>query len=495
VNYFIGIDIGSSSIKVALLEGETGNIVGFAYSPESEMEILCKAPGFAEQDPEMWWEELIHALSKLHELTKFNRNEIAAIGISYQMHGLVCLDKDLRTIRPSIIWCDSRAVEVGERAFDELGHQHCLEQYLNSPGNFTISKLKWVQLNEPEVYDRIYKIMLPGDFIALKMTGESNTTLSGLSEGIFWNYKNGAVADELFTYFGLDSGLLPRLTSTFGFQGGLTTVAAKRLGLQEGTPVSYRAGDQPNNAFSLNVLNPGEVAANAGTSGVVYGITDKIQYDWESRINPFIHVNNSDSKRRLGMLLCVNGTGILNSWLRKTIFHNTPYAEMNAEASKVPIGADGLLVYPFGNGSERLLGNKTPGASFKNLQFNLHGRGHLARGAQEGIVFALNYGIEIMKDLDIPVHTIRAGKANMFLSEVFSFSLSNASGCVIELFNTDGASGAARGAALGSGFYATFDECFKGMQPATRVEPDKATSDRIGEIYHKWKMGLQSQTK
>lgn len=490
MKYLLGVDVGSSSVKTALIEIANGKIAATAFSPAEEMPIEAPQAGFAEQDPDRWWLELQNSLNKMREQVPFQGDEVAAIGISYQMHGLVCVDKAGRPLRPSIIWCDGRAVGYGNKAFHDLGEDFSLSNFLNSPGNFTASKLKWVRENQPDIYKQIHKVMLPGDYIALRMTGEATTTVSGLSEGILWNFKNKAIARELLDYYGIDERLLSDIVPTFGEQGRVTAEAAAILGLKAGIPVSYRAGDQPNNAYSLNVLQPGEVAATAGTSGVVYGVTDKVEYDPLSRVNTFVHVTHTEEKPRYGILLCVNGTGILNSWLRKNSFGNASYSDMNAEAAAVAPGADGLQFFPFGNGAERVLENKDPGALLKGLQFNRHHRGHMARAAQEGIVFSLQYGVEIMQQMGMHIRNIRAGHANMFLSDVFGSVFANTTGCTVELYNTDGAAGAARAAGVGAGIYPDFVSCFTGMNVIKRLEPETALQQQYQDIYGQWKTDL-----
>lgn len=490
MKYLLGYDIGSSSVKAALVDAASGKPVGTVFSPDNEMQISSPQPGFAEQDPELWWSELINATKKLKEKFSFKSDEVIAIGISYQMHGLVCVDKNLKSLRPSIIWCDSRAVDIGNKAFKDLGESFCLQRLLNSPGNFTASKLRWVSENEPATYDKIYKMMLPGDYIALKLTGNPATTISGLSEGIFWDFTQGAISKELLDYYSIDEKLLSTLVPTFGEQGRVSKEAAKVLGISSGIPVSYRAGDQPNNAFSLNVLRPGEIAATAGTSGVIYGVTDQADYDELSRVNTFVHVNHSEDSPRNGILLCVNGTGILNSWLRKNFFSSLSYDSINAGAATAPIGSAGLCFYPFGNGAERVLVNKNLGGHLQGLDFNRHQWQDVARAAQEGIVFALHYGAEIMQKMGVNLTTIRAGYANMFLSDMFATTFANISNCAVELYNTDGALGAARGAGVGAGYYANFESCFKGMHVLKRIEPDHGVQQRVGDAYHRWKNGL-----
>jgi xylulokinase len=494
MRYLIGYDIGTSSIKAALLDIATGQAVAAVHSPETEMEILSPRPGFAEQHPERWWEELVNATNKLRSRTSFKPDEVAGIGISYQMHGLVCVDHDLNVLRPSIIWCDSRAVEIGKKAFHELGEQFCLDHFLNSPGNLTASKLRWVKENEPELFSRIKYFMLPGDFIAMKLTGAPSTTVSGLSEGILWDFPGKHPAQTLLDHYGIPASLIPPVVPQFGDQGRVSASISSLLGIAEGTPVSYRAGDQPNNAYSLNVLEPGEVAATAGTSGVVYGVSGSPDHDPLSRVNSFVHVNHSDAAPRYGVLLCVNGTGILNSWLRKNMFGGLSYDEINALATKAPVGSEGLRFFPFGNGAERVLENLDPGATLRHLDFNRHDQRHVARAGQEGIVFALQYGMEVMRDMGMDMRTVRAGHANMFLSPLFAETFANTTGCTVELYNTDGALGAARAAGAGCGAYPDFRSSFKGMNVVKTYEP---SADRAAHVdaYSQWKEELSQLNK
>jgi xylulokinase len=487
--YLLGLDIGTSSIKASILNAVTGECTATASSPETEMEIIAPKAGWAEQDPELWWKHTRLAIAAALWKATINPEEIDAIGISYQMHGLVCVDKDFKVLRNAIIWCDSRAVDYGNTAFKEIGHEKCLSHLLNSPGNFTASKLKWIKDNEPDIYNRIYKIMLPGDYIAAKLTGDICTTESGLSEGIFWDFKLRRPAESVLKYFGFNKKILADIVPTFGYQGKVTDQAAVSTGLKAGTPVSYRAGDQPNNAFSLNVLNPGEIAATAGTSGVVYGVSNLVQYDPLSRVNTFVHVNNTDTDLRNGILLCVNGTGIMNSWIKKMVGESISYDQMNELAASIKPGSDGLLILPFGNGAERVLENVEAGCSILNLNFNIHGKAHLYRAAQEGIAFALYYGIKVMQKMGVEIKVIRAGKANMFLSPVFSQTLADISGATIELYNTDGSQGAARGAGVGAGIYTDFETAFSGLKKLETISPS-ADNHALTKAYENWEKEL-----
>jgi xylulokinase len=487
--YLLGYDVGSSSVKASLVNAETGKCVATAFYPKTEAPIISKQPGWAEQDPAMWLGNLKLATADvLSQAAEVNPKDIKAIGISYQMHGLVCVDKNLNVLRPAIIWCDSRAVPYGQQAWEHLGKDYCLPHLLNSPGNFTAAKLAWVKEHEPEVYKRIWKVMLPGDYIAMRLTGVTCTTVSGLSEGIFWDFAANRPSAELLDYFGFEETILSPVKPTFGIQGTLTADAADSLGLAPGTPVTYRAGDQPNNALSLNVFNPGEIASTAGTSGVVYGVIDQIKYDPLSRVNTFAHVNHTAANPRLGVLLCINGTGILNSWMRRNVVPGLSYPQMNELAAKVPIGSEGVSILPFGNGAERMLENRETGCSVHGLNFNRHSQAHLVRAAQEGIVFSFQYGIEIMEQMGLKVDKIHAGLANMFQSAVFREALASVSGATIELYNTDGSVGAAKGAGIGAGIYRNTQEAFSTLERLEVVLPDH--TDAYRAAYEAWKERL-----
>ncbi len=490
--YFLGYDIGSSSVKASLIEGDTGKCIASEFYPSNEMEIIALQTGWAEQNPEIWWENLKLATLKVLKKSQVSANDIKAIGIAYQMHGLVLVDKNHKVLRPSLIWCDSRAVETGDRAFKEIGEIKSLNHLLNSPGNFTASKLKWVKENEPEIYSKTYKFMLPGDYIAMKLTGEIRTTVLGLSEGVLWDYKSNSIAEILLDYYNLDKDKIPDIIPAFANQGQLTAQVASELGLKQGTMVSYRSGDQPNNAFSLNVLEPGELAATAGTSGVLYGVSDEIKYDPLSRVNTFAHVNHSDEQTRLGVLLCINGTGIANSWIRKMLGNKElSYDLMNQLASKIPVGSNGLSFLPFGNGAERVLQNKEINAQIHGLNFNIHDKANIIRAVQEGVVFSFYYGMKIMKTTGVQMKSIKAGNTNMFLSSIFTQTLANLSDTTIELYNTDGAEGAAKGAAIGYGFYKDFSEAFRNLKVVKTINPENKKQEYI-DAYDKWESILNN---
>lgn len=526
--YLLGLDVGSSSVKASIVDAETGKCVASAHYPDSEAPIMAVKAGWAEQHPDDWWAYAKEAvkmcfLAPHSSLPAPQASDISAIGISYQMHGLVCVDKEQRVLRPSIIWCDSRAVPYGERAFRELGEERCLSHLLNSPGNFTAAKLAWVKENEPSVFERIDKIMLPGDYIAMRLSGEVRTTVSGLSEGMLWDFKEDCPARFLMDYFGFPESILPEIVPTFGLQGYVSRKAAEETGLPEGIPICYHAGDQPNNALSLNVFEPGEVASTAGTSGVVYGVLGEVNYDPKSRVNTFAHVNHLSDNRgyegarvrecensfgeegylapshlrtsipprtRLGVLLCINGTGILNAWMHRNVAADMSYAEMNQLAATVPIGSDGVSIIPFGNGAERVLENREVGCSIHGLNFNNHSRAHLLRAAQEGIVFSFCYGMEVMRQMGMDIRQIHAGQANMFLSDIFRQTLATTSGATIRLMETDGAAGAAKGAGIGAGIYRNHNEAFSSLRQLATIQPDTTHQDECREAYERWKQHL-----
>ena len=483
--YLLGYDIGTSSVKASLVDVTTGQSVASAQYPDAEAPITANQPGWAEQEPEMWWEELKQATKRVFAIADV-KNEISAIGISYQMHGLVCVDKEGKPLRPSIIWCDGRAVPYGNAAFEAIGGEKCLSHLLNSPGNFTAAKLSWVKENEPELFAKIHKIMLPGDYIAMKLSGGvMNTTVSGLSEGMFWDFKNNEVSKDVMNYFGFPQDIIADIVPTFAVQSKVCAAVAAELGLPEGCPIAYRGGDQPNNALSLNVMKPGEIAATGGTSGVVYGVLGEVNYDPKSRVNTFAHVNHNQPDTRLGVLLCINGTGILNAWMKRTVApEGISYPAMNDLAETAPVGAEGLSIIPFGNGAERVLQNQNPGASVHGINFNIHTKAHMLRAAQEGIAFSFAYGMEIMKGMGMDIKTIKAGHANLFLSPLFRRTLANVTDA------TDGSVGAAKGAGIGAGIYKDSDEAFATLKHFGTEKPEADTA-AYKEAYKRWKAALE----
>lgn len=480
----LGIDIGTSSIKVSVIDAQNQQFVATAQYPDEESEITVLQAGWAEQSPEMWWTNVQQAILRCTARNEFNPKDIAAIGIAYQMHGLVLVDEDQEVIRESIIWCDSRAVELGHQAFTALGEEFCLSHLLNSPGNFTASKLAWVKQNEAENYKRIHKVMLPGDFIAMKLTKEITTSISALSEGIFWDFKKQQVSEELLAWYDLDRSHIPEIKAVFAEHGRLEARVAASLGLRTGIPVTYKAGDQPNNALSLNVMEPGEVAATAGTSGVIYGISDQLAYDPQSRVNTFAHVNHSSENQRLGILLCINGTGSMNRWAKQICGTGLTYQQMNAAAAATAAGAAGLKVIPFGNGAERMLSNTFSGAELRGIDLNVHTAGHIFRAVQEGIAYSFRYGLDIMRSNGLNPKVIRAGKANLFLSDVFLKAFVNATQVPVELYDHDGSKGAALGAGIGAGVYTQQKEAFQHNQALSYTSPDQQDLYETG--YQDW---------
>ena len=489
--YLLGIDIGTSSIKVAIVDAATQALICSAKFPEEESVIISKQPGWAEQSAEMWWDHFKSAFQLCRNTGKFTVEDIKAIGIGYQMHGLVLVDKEQRLLRDCIIWSDSRAVEIGNAALDALGEAYCLSHLLNSPGNFTASKLAWVKENEPDVYARIHKIMLPGDFIAMKLTSQITTSISALSEGIFWDFTNDSISEPLMDYFGFSTDLIPDVLPVFAEHGQVTAEVANLTGLKQGIPVTFKSGDQPNNALSLNVLQPGEVAATAGTSGVIYGVSDQLSFDPKSRVNTFAHVNYTEIEKRYGVLLCINGTGILNRWAKDLFGADLNYATMNSEALKVPAGAENLRILPFGNGAERMLENRLIGAQFHQIDLYLHTRAHIFRAVQEGVAFSFRYGLDIMRSNGLNPSVIRAGKANLFLSELFLEAFVNCTGIPVELYENDGSVGAALGAGIGAKIFATASEAFVNVKPVQLVEP--TANHNYEAIYQDWLSILNKQ--
>ncbi len=487
----LGIDIGTSSIKVSVVDAASQQCLGSAQYPETESPVRALHPGWAEQSPDMWWENLQLAMRKLHAQQLYDPQDIAAAGIAYQMHGLVLTDREGNSLRDSIIWCDSRAVDTGERAGRAIGTERCLLYLLNAPGNFTAAKLGWVKEHEPAVFARAVYCLLPGDYLSFRMTGTVSTTIPALSEGIFWDFREDRLSDDILGYFGFDPGLFPPVRDVFGEHGRVSPEAARALSLPAGIPVTYKAGDQPNNALSLNVFNPGEVAATAGTSGVVYAVTDRLAADPESRVNSFAHVNYAPGDKRIGVLLCINGTGSCYRWMKDLAGNGDGYAQLNAAAAKVPAGSAGLQVFPFGNGAERMLGNRTVHAQIRGIDFNTHGPAHLFRAAQEGIAFAFRYGLGVLRESGVQPRRIRAGKSNMFQSALFARCFTDTLGIPLELYDTDGSRGAALGAGLGAGLFSSPAGAFRNFRPVESLEP--ATGSPYADLYETWLRQLEKE--
>lgn len=487
----LGIDIGTSSIKVSVVDAQTQQSLVSAQYPDKESDIISPKPGWAEQSPEMWWDHTKQAIQRANATSKYNPKDIGAIGIAYQMHGLVIVNKDQEVLRDSIIWCDSRAVEIGKKAFAAIGKERSLSHLLNSPGNFTASKLAWVKENEPKIYGQIDKVMLPGDFIAMKLSSEISTSVSALSEGIFWDFQDGRLSEDVIDYFKFDKALFPDIKPVFSEHGRLKKAVADELGLKEGVPITYKSGDQPNNALSLNVLKPGEVAATAGTSGVIYGVSDQLIHDPQSRVNTFAHVNYSNEQKNVGVLLCINGTGILNRWTKNTFASASSYAEINKKGQEINIGSDGLRVLPFGNGAERMLNNQIIGTHFHHIDLNLHTQAHIFRAVQEGIAFAFRYGLDILRENGMNPSVIRAGKTNLFLSGLFTEAFVNATHVPVELYLSDGSVGAALGAGMGMKIFASGEDAFSNRKPLQLVEPE--ANDEYEIVYQEWKGLLEKQ--
>ncbi len=491
--YFLGYDLGSSSVKVALVDAESLAPKHIVKYPDHEMPIASTKTGWAEQHPDDWWSNLCLATKKLLSESGVKPDEILSIGIAYQMHGLVMVNDQQQVLRPAIIWCDSRAVGCGEDVMKTLDRQYALSHLLNTPANFTASKLKWVKDNEPKIYAHVHKFMLPGDFIAMKMTSEINTTIGGLSEGVFWDFTENRVSEELMKSFGFSYDHVPNIVEAIGNQGQLSQQAAQQLGLTAGTPISYRAGDQPNNAMSLNVLKEGEVAATGGTSGVIYGVTNTPVYDSKSRVNGFAHVNHTSGTPSIGTLLCINGAGIQYSWLRQLLDGSyKTYDQIEKEASSIAIGSKGLSVLPFGNGAERIFENRTIGAQLLGIDFNRHSKTCIYRATLEGIAFAFVYGANIMKEMGVKIDHLTVGNDNLFQSDIFSNTLANTVGCSIEMYDTTGAIGAAKASGVGAGYIATIEEAMSGQVTIKEVKP-LSNRSAYAEAYGEWKNRLEIQ--
>ncbi len=478
----LGIDIGSSSVKVALIDRE-GRAIAEVREPSQEMPMKSLQAGWAEQDPEMWWQYTCEAIEKI--TSQLETSDILSIGLAHQMHGLVLVDQQGNLLRDAIIWCDSRAVPYGSLLADHIGTKQCLDSMLNLPGNFTASKLAWIREHEPDIYKKIACVMLPGDYICYRLTGELSTTAGNLSEGCFWDFKGHRLSPKILEALGLSIDHFPAILQCMD-NHGVTRGQIDINGLPDEIPVCYKAGDQPNNAYALGVTEPGQVAGTGGTSGVIYAVTDKLVADPSQAVNSFAHFNHSSKTSRIGILLCINSVGILYAWMRRML-GDLSYGHMEELASRAPVGSDGLAIIPFGNGAERMLGNQPSSASIHGIQLNRHDQSHLIRAALEGLAFSYAHGIEKMRALGVEIHHFRVGNDNLFQSEIFAQSLADLSQCEIEVIECSGAVGAARGGAHGGGHQLAIQD-----QIHFTYSP-RPLSDSLSEAYQQWSDILQKQ--
>jgi xylulokinase len=496
--YTIGYDIGSSFVKGVLWDEERGEVAAHVTVPDREMPIRAEKADWAEQDPEMWWEAVKAATQRLIDMVPGAGGRVRGIGVSYQMHGLVLLDRDGKVLRPSIIWCDSRATGMGKELEKAVGEEAVRRQLLNSPGNFTVSKLAWVIRNEPETASRIRWVMLPGDWIAYQLTGMVSTTVCGLSEGMLWNFKDHVPHVKALEAAGADPEWIPPVAPNPGDQGVVGSAVGAEMGFAPGARVLFRGGDQPMNAYGLGVDGPGMWAASAGTSGVLYRVDPVREAEPTGMANRFAHIGHSAENPAIGTLLCLNGAGIAYAWLRRVMFAGQEYAAINEHVAAVPAGADGVMFHPFGNGAERMLDNRQPGAGWSGIHFNRHGQGHLARAVMEGIVFAFVHGMRHV-DPSLPaLPVIRAPHAGLFRSELFASMLSTLAGADVQLHAGDGATGAAQGAsvALGASAIKALDSNAARDEPGVLKthSPDPSIHDALESAYSRWKDALPSQS-
>ncbi len=485
----LGIDLGTSFIKVSVIDSISQSCIASVQYPEKEVSIVSIQSGWAEQSPDQWWFDIKQAIINLNKTRKYNPNDIKAIGISYQMHGLVLIDKKGNVLRDSIIWCDSRAVSYGAKAEEKIGKEKCYTHLLNAPGNFTASKLAWVKENEPSIYDDIYKVLLPGDFISYRMTNELSTTPSALSEGVFWDFKKNNISIDILNYFDFDKSIFPEIKDVFSNHGQLSNDVALELNLNPQIPITYKAGDQPNNAFSLNVIEHGEFAATAGTSGVIYGIINTLNGEINAKINRFAHVNHDKDSVRIGTLLCVNGAGIMNKYIKQKFGSDLSYHTFDDLAATVTPGSNGLHILPFGNGAERIFDNRTIGAHIENLDLNKHESPHFFRAVQEGVAFSFKYGFEHMCSSNFFPIKIKAAKSNMFKSPVFKEAFVNLIGVSLEIYDTDGSIGAAKGSGVIIGAYSSPLDACTIQKPIEKIFPTKETL--YNELYNDWLISLK----
>ena len=462
MSYMMGIDVGTTGTRAVIVRPD-GHVVGAATGDHQPMRML--RPGWAEQDPEDWWQAALVAIRRALSEARLKGSEVAAVGFTGQMHGVVLLDKALTVLRPALIWCDQRSQPQCEWITQKTGRERLI-QYVSNPAltGFSAPKLLWVRDNEPQVFERAAHFLLPKDFVRFRMTGEFASDVSDASGTLLFDVTNRRWSREMLAALEIDSALLPRVFESPEITGEITQETAVLTGLTAGTPVAAGAGDQAASAVGNGIVLPGLTSATLGTSGVIFSYTESPKLDPRGRIHTFCHAVPG----KWHVMGVTQGAGLSLRWFRDQFApsetwyaRNTdadPYELLIRQAERVPAGCDGLLWLPY------LMGERTPhlDAQARGMWFGLtaaHTRAHLIRSILEGVAFSLRDSLEIFKEIEIPVEQIRAsgGGSRSFLwrqiqADIFGKEL-------VTLRTSEGSAlGAALLAGVGARIYASVEE-------------------------------------
>ncbi len=478
---FLGIDVGTGGSRAVLIDS-SGAIVASAtieHAPFASPEI-----GWAEQNPEDWRRASIEAIRQVLANENVNAEDIAAVGLSGQMHGAVFLDKFDKVLRPSIIWCDQRTENQCRELTEKIGAEKLIELVSNPAlPNFTLTKMLWVRENEPEIWRKVKCVLLPKDYVRFCLTGDKATDVSDASGTLMLDVRNRKWSKEILAASEIGESLLPELYESAEITGTISAECAAETGLLKGTPVVAGASDNAAGAIGMGIVRVGSVSATVGTSGVIFAVTDKPSIDLRGRIHTFCHA----APNRWHVTGVTQAAGLSLRWFRDNFSLNENYDDLTAESAKISVGADGLLWTPY------LMGERTPHID-SNVRASLigltasHTKAHVVRAILEGVAFSLRDSLEIFKDLDIPIQTIKLGGGGA-RSSLWRQIQADVYGRAVEIVESD--EGAAYGAVLlagvGAGRWKTIDQaCGETIRVAEKIEPNDESVEILNRQYQKY---------
>ncbi len=478
----LGLDIGTTGSRAVVVNGE-GRVMGSATAEHAA--FASPRTAWAEQEPDDWWHAARQAIRSALTASGADARAIRAIGLSGQMHGAVLVDDAGQVVRPAIIWCDQRPEAECQWLTDVVGRSRLLALTSNPAlTNFTLPKLLWVRAHEPEAWRHVRHVLLPKDFVRLRLSGEYATDVADASGTLLLDVARRQWSREMVDLAGLDPTILPRLFESQDVCARVSREAAAATGLVEETPIVAGAGDQAAGAIGMGITRPGTVSVTIGTSGVVFAATDRPALDPGGRLHTFCHAIPD----RWHVMGVTQAAGLSLRWLREqlepAITADTAYATMTAEAAAIEPGADGPLWAPY------LMGERTPHldpqirAALVGVAAS-HTRGHVVRAVLEGVAFSLRDSFTILEEVGVPVRRVRLGGGGA-RSSVWRQIQADVYGYAVETVATDEGSayGAALLAGVGARLWPSVDEaCDQLVHSSVAASPDVGHASLMNERY------------
>lgn len=490
---FLGIDVGTGGSRAVVID-EAGQVVTSATIEHAP--FASPQTGWAEQDPGDWWRASSAAVRAVLANGKVRTEEIASIGLTGQMHGAVLLDEHDEVLRPAIIWCDVRTDPQCREITQRVGAEQLIQLVLNPAlAGFTLPKLMWVREVEPDLWTRVRSVLLPKDYVRLKLTGDRATDVADASGTLLLDVRGRKWSQEMLAHANLDEKLLPHVYESQEVTGSVSAAGAEATGLLVGTPVVAGAGDQAAGAIGMGIVRPGSVSATIGTSGVVFAATDRPALDPKGRVHTFCHAIPD----RWHVMGVTQAAGLSLRWFRDRFgtgdIHSNndqnrdPYEYLVEEAANAPVGADGLFWAPY------LMGERTPHldpharAALIGLTAS-HTRSHIIRAILEGVAYSLRDTLSIFSELGVPAGIIRLGGGGA-RSILWQQIQADVYGQTVELVAADEgpAFGAALLAAVGVAAWASVDEaCNTAVSVRARIEPEPAARTLMDQGYQTYQL-------